>query len=331
MTDPRQVLKTYFDEEDAGHKVPDGWLVDREGRSLRYEADYVEGDVPLAELFQTHKVDVIFCLLKTVMEPIETPSGMIGYKYTVPVQPTVIDQWNMDTGAISVCATDLIWAAEQVVLKVLRENPVGSVRVVDNSKTEYQRLSPTILYGITVNVIYIQFTSAYGSYSLTVRRFYTLVKEIRLGRTGFAGGYESIGQSSGLGPAEWIPWPDPFVEIEIPGGNSVLQEVSFRKIQGSIEVRDMEAVTQLLRSIDVSLDAGTQKAIGDTGSRSTIGYFAIVVGNTRIVNSTDARSTGDSVFSFTNTLIREVRRKFADPASPVIITFYADSEVQTDV
>jgi hypothetical protein len=140
-----------------------------------------------------------------------------------------------------------------------------------------------------------------------------------------------VGHSSGIGPAEWDVWTDPFVEIPIPCGIPVIQEIGGSLPRGKLQVKDYEAVTNLLRTIDVHAEAGTQKAVTDTGGRTIIGYYAIVVYNTRISNVSDGRTVDQSVFSFSNTQITSIRRRFDLPGSPTEVEWVYELETQTDV
>jgi hypothetical protein len=304
--------------------------VDENGVPLKYKAQYQESNMSVSRLYKRYGYGVVFIISKTRLEPIKTPSGVIGYEYVTPVQAAIVDKWSTD-GTVSVNGQKLVWAAEQEILRVLRENMLGSLRIVQDDSVSFERMSPTILYTVTVGVVYSQYASAYGDYTVANRRFYAVVKEWRVGVNASPGNYGCVGHSSGIGPAEWDVWTDPFVEIPIPCGIPVIQEIGGSLPRGKLQVKDYEAVTNLLRTIDVHAEAGTQKAVTDTGGRTIIGYYAIVVYNTRISNVSDGRTVDQSVFSFSNTQITSIRRRFDLPGSPTEVEWVYELETQTDV
>lgn len=163
--------------------------------------------------------------------------------------------------------------------------------------------------------------------SLADRRFYNYVKEWRVGVSSDL--YSTVGEDSGLGPVSWMPG-DPYVRIPIPGGSvSVFQLIGNYFIEGRLDVQDYEAVTQLLKTIDVSATPGVQTAM-PSFSRNTIGYFCIVIDNTKIERASDDRTAETSSFVFANPRIRRDLWNMHRPTSPVTVEWYADSVTQTD-
>jgi len=159
------------------------------------------------------------------------------------------------------------------------------------------------------------------------RRYYNHVAEWRVGVN--SGTYTYVGEPSGLGPASWRP-NDPWKVIPVPAGSvPIYQLLGNYHIMGKMVVRDYEAITQLLKTIDVVAGGGVETAMSAT-DRNTIGYFCIVASNTKIVNATDARSAETSSFAFTNTRILFDDWALDEPISPTSVEWMADSVTQTD-
>ena len=160
------------------------------------------------------------------------------------------------------------------------------------------------------------------------RRFFNHIQEWRVGLT--SGTYAYVGESTGLGPLSWEP-EDPWVILPIPRGAShIRQLIGNFNVSGWLDVADYEAVTVLL--YETSIDGSANKAMTTT-SRNTIGYFALVVSNVKIVNSSDTRTSTTSTFIFANTDIRYVAEKFTalGPENRWRVYFHADSVSQVDI
>jgi hypothetical protein len=143
--------------------------------------------------------------------------------------------------------------------------------------------------------------------------------------------YTFAGESS-LDRSAFMRNPDPYVQLVIPGASTnVLQEINTgAKLEGYIEVTNWNAVTDMLYTIDVdNSTGGTQTAILTGNSRTTIDYFVLVGTPIQIVDATDARTTPNAAYSFTNAVIGEVPYSLTKPNDPVRITFYADSVTET--
>lgn len=310
LTDVRATVKSYLDAQLS--------TVNMGNHS--FAVYYSESEVLIKQWFTTQGKGVLLVLEEKASRTGTTPSGPISTDYVIGVRITAVDKSDTD-------ADILLWQAKQEVQRVIRENMVGSLRFIEVTSPENKRIGSTILYEQVIDVHYIQFVSAYGSYSVANRRFFVAVKQ-------WIVGYDithvsSVGQSSGLGPLT-LEEPDPYIKISIPGSaNSVLQLINNYDGEASLQVRDYEAITQLLYATDVSSTAGNQYAVSASG-RTTIGYMAIVVYNTKIVNATDGRTSGTSTFTFTNARIGAIRRVFDDPASPWTVEFHYDSVTQTD-
>lgn len=159
------------------------------------------------------------------------------------------------------------------------------------------------------------------------RRFFNYLVELRVGSA--SDNYSYIhGESSGFVSVSWEP-NDPYQLVEIPGAASpIFQLVHNYHIRGQFVLRDLEAVTQLFKTIDVSATAGTQTAMS-ASSRETIGYMCVVASNTQIVNATDVRTTPTRSFVFTNTRIRRDLWNLAKTADGVVVEWFAESVTDT--
>jgi hypothetical protein len=159
------------------------------------------------------------------------------------------------------------------------------------------------------------------------RRNFTNVQQWRVGVSSAA--YSYVDEASGLGPIEWEE-VDPWVTLTIPGADdAVYQLVGNPDGAGWLDVYDYEAITVLL--YETAIDGSANYAVTAT-SRNAIGYFAVVVGNTRIVNATDTRTETTSTFVFNDTRIRHIEKRFRFPVDQSVwrVHFYADSVTQTD-
>jgi len=335
LTDVRLTLRNYFDpgtlaNPNTGCKVTAANLTDSDGNPLKYESSYEKQIIPLKTLFHELGVNLIFVISDMGEDPVKSSSGNIGTAYKVGVFPVILDKWSSD-GSVSTCATVALHLAEQEVKRVVNENCVGSYRRLNHVSNETERVNSSLLWGLGCEVTYIQWVSVFGTYTVANRRFYNTVKEWRVGVSSAAGSYSCVGYASGLGPVSWAP-DDPWVKQRIAGGSlNVFQTVGGYSIKGRMQIRDYEAITQMLKTIDVVAgSAGTQTAV-DHFTRNIISYFAVVVDNTKIVNTTDGRTAETSVFVFSNTKIaEEPYPEFDEPGSPWVIEWYSDQVVQTD-
>ena len=156
------------------------------------------------------------------------------------------------------------------------------------------------------------------------RRFYLKALQWRVGVSG--ADYDYVGESSLL-RCGWNNDPDPWVQLGIPKGTTnVLQQITTgNKVEGFIEVSDWEAIEELLYKTDVVSGGATETAIEANNTRSVIGYFVIDTANIQILDAGDARTTPTVPFTFTNTVIRDVKIELSEPNSFWTVRFYADS------
>jgi len=161
------------------------------------------------------------------------------------------------------------------------------------------------------------------------RRYFLKWKQWRVGVSSVVYSWVE-GQSLGL--IEFPMSPDPLVELGIPtAATNIVQQINTgKKIEGSIEVIDFYAVTELVYTIDVDNDvAGTQKAVESNNTRTIIDYFALVASLININDTTDVRTTPDATFVFDNAIIRDVVPRWQYPNSPTVVRFIADSYTLT--
>jgi len=157
---------------------------------------------------------------------------------------------------------------------------------------------------------------------VTSRRRFNLISQLRVGVD--SANYSYILGASGIGPVEWEE-NDIIRKIEIPkGDNAVKQKIGNPDIIGNMAVYDYEALTVLLYETDV--DGSSNKAVTIT-DRNTIGYFALVVKNSEVVNVPNTRTQETSTFSFANVVIGRIIKNFPPPW---MFEFYADSVTQVD-
>jgi hypothetical protein len=161
---------------------------------------------------------------------------------------------------------------------------------------------------------------------VTDRRNFTNVQQWRVGSTGAI--YNYVDEASGLGPIWWEP-QDPWVVLPIPtGDDAIYQLIRNPDVRGYLDVYDYEAITVLLYETDI----GSGNFAVTATSRNAITYMAVVVGNTKIVDSTDVRTETTSTFVFNDTRIRNIEKVFRFPIGDSVwrVHFYCDSVTQTD-
>jgi hypothetical protein len=334
LSDPKDVVTDLF--RTSGGSVTPGNLTDDNGSNLRYDACYEMGEQRLIFEFRTRKTDILFVVGQTGISQIPEDGPPVAYVHHVFVQPACVDRYSsVSTGAKSNTATVAVNKASQEVRRVIAENLIGSNKHVPREDTTYQRLGSDILWGVRATVDYVQYIDFYGwtysaTYDLNYRRFHGYIYEIQLGSTSSV--YNRIGAPSGL-TARWEPNPDPYVELEIPAGSTnVVQALrTGQKRRGWFAVRDHDAVTQLLYTIDVGAAGGTQKAIESGNTRTVIGHMAILTKSTRLDNSAspNTRSIVTGTYTFTNAIILDPIRDFTAVAAPVRVNFLFDSETET--
>lgn len=161
LTDPRETIRKYLNRGKGG-AVNDDNLTDRNGELVGYQAHYAFSDEDLKRLMmEGPKVGIIFVIHHLGLSTVNSPSGPIGYRHRIGVQPVIIDRWSRD-GTLSVYASEMLYKATSEVHRVIRERMSGSLRMTDReSAGTVERVGSTILYGVMVEVEYIQYTSNY--------------------------------------------------------------------------------------------------------------------------------------------------------------------------
>ncbi len=326
LTDGRKNIREYFDQVNANCKVLDSNLTDELGNQVKYTAVYERQQIPVEKLFIEEANRIVFVITDRGRDSIDGA----GDRYRVGVQPVILDRWT-STGTLSTRATVLMWKAEQEISRVLRANAIGSVRIIGAVTPATELVNSTLLWGIAVEVTYIQWVTEYLDVANTLsnRRFSNLAKEWRVGVN--SGTYSCVTPASGV--LYWFEHNDPDVKLTVPAGQTpVFQSILNPDIEGEIQVRDYEAITQLCWNtvIDGSNNYACKNAAGTVISRYTIGYMALVVYNTKIVNATDARTSETSSFVFTGARIGSIKQDFESPGAPWTVKFKATKVTQTD-
>ncbi len=328
VVDPRTFIRSLF-TSGAGCKVNSANITIEDGSLANFYASYEMSEDNIKELFTDREIDVLFVVRKgdNWEKPLETDSGPIGYYFTIGVQPAAVDKEVL--GVQTVSGTKLNEMALAEARRVVRENPMaGSVTIAANETREIERAGTTLIYGDTLWVTYLKWVQAYSVTASTLgsRGFPTFITEIRCGTA--SGSYSSICEASGLGVID-IEENTPDIKITIPGAaNAVTQEVSNPDVKATVTTWDYWGAYQLLYATNVS---GTSKAIASTGSRTTIGYFAIEHAYTKINNSTDIRTPSTCLLIFVNARIGNVNRHLAGIGSTFTFEVSADSITQVDV
>lgn len=327
LTDPRETFVGYF-SAGVNDKITGANLLNEDASLSSYKAQWDFSHTPLEKLFHApYNHDIVFVITRESMTALGAEGNPFAYRYVIGIQPTSIDK-NLTNTTYKVLGAKLIWMAEQEVLRVIRVNSIGSYRGVSTGKPANLDDGSTILYGNKTLIEYVQYVTAYGTYTLANRRFFNFIKEWRVGLG--AGTYSSAGESSGLGPLSWTE-PDPWKRIDIKGADRpiYLPTLGYHVDDGVFYVHDREAVTQLLRTIDVSADAGTNVAVArTTPGRYVIDYLAFTVYNTKIVNATDVRTSELTTYVFSKARIHQIVESHKETAGPWEIHFSGDSPVQ---
>ncbi len=332
LTSPQYTMRTWFTQGHAAVKALAANMLydsDNDGTAdatPTFSAVYEMPQTQLTNFFTTKNYDGLF-VIGNPRTKVITP-GPVAYEYTITIQPVVVEK-----GGNRDAAADLLWKMHNEIRRVIRENAVGSLKLLEGESPKIERMGgSTLLY---VDAVEVLVSSAVSSYStatdlVTTRRFYMRVKEWRVGFHTDATDYKYVGPESGLWPVEFDPYPPVIIYIPIPGATPVRQILGPAQPKGRLRVRDLDAITQLLRTIDVVSGGATEVAVPSTITRYTIGYFCIVVDEIKVTNATDARSAVTSSFVFSNTMIDGIHLAFDEQFGGFDVDFTFDSVTQTD-
>jgi hypothetical protein len=141
--------------------VTDSNLTREDGSHAKYIAVYKWTEIMLRRLMleSPHYVDIVFVVGSSEGPPFGGSTGPIYYNHRVTVQPVTMNKYNSD-GSLKVDGQTLLAAATAEVKKVIRENPLGSLRDVGGRTEDVQRGSG-LIYGDTSEIEYKQFVSKY--------------------------------------------------------------------------------------------------------------------------------------------------------------------------
>jgi len=162
VTDPRKVIKDLFNPG-LGYSVTPSDLTEENGDYAKHEASYEQSENLIKKLMLENpfNLDIIFIIIFSGENlPDITPSGPIAYNFVIGVQPVTIDKWNSD-GSMKVNGTKLNYAAQEVIKKVIRENPVGSMRQVGIRRKSIERVGSGLIYADVTEIEYKQDTTYY--------------------------------------------------------------------------------------------------------------------------------------------------------------------------
>jgi hypothetical protein len=332
LSDPRDVVGGLFTPGVDNQVAPGNLTLDDGTTKARYASQYAMSEQRLTFEFDQRKVDVIFVVGRTGVDPVGADSGIIGYTHHLYVQPVVIDKHGT-AGAHSTTATLLADLANQETRRIIRTNLAGSMKTIGHETAVVERLGSTLLWGDRISIDYTQYVSPYGTYTVATRRFANYIQEWRVGFSLAGSLYSSLGPSSGFGRVHIPRSPDPWSEITIPAAaTNVAQQMNTgKKLDCWIELRDLAGMEQLLYAQDVVNGVGTSYAIVSGNARNVIGYMAIVINTLDITNASDARAVTATTFTFTKARIGEVVYSFGSVAPLNRVTFNADSVTVTVV
>jgi hypothetical protein len=163
LTDPRLVLRQYFDSTETNNKVDDSNLDIETGSYARYEGNFELDKRRLYVFFHQYNLDLNFNVgyrnPKVDAFPRDAPP--ISYIHHLYVQAVCIDKY-MGDGSLKVSGTKLADKASQEIRLVIRSNMTGSMRLSTSEEARVDRVGYTTLYySDKVGVDYIQYVTKY--------------------------------------------------------------------------------------------------------------------------------------------------------------------------
>ena len=163
LTDPRLVLKEYFDYSDSECKVDDSNLSIETGNYARFEGNFELDKRRLYVFFHVYDLDLNFNVgyRNPKVEAFPRDAPPISYIHHLYVQAVCIDKYKSD-GSLKVSGIKLADKASQEIRLVIRENMTGSMRLSTSEEAYIDRVGYTTLYyGDKVGVDYIQYVAKY--------------------------------------------------------------------------------------------------------------------------------------------------------------------------
>ncbi len=292
-----------------------------------FSADYEMTEDALTNQFTAHNYDIVFIIgnpkVNTLMP------GPVAYDYTIAIQPVVIEKYSGNRDI----PVQLLWNAHNEIRRIIRENATAScLKLMEGASPKVERLGSTLMYMDAVDVGCFSTVSSDSTPLdlVTTRRFIMRVKWWEVGTAATATNYKYVGPESGLGPLEFDINPKLTISIPTLGGTFVRQLAGLEQPRGKLHVRDLDAITQLLRTIDVVAGGGVEKAVPTISTRNVIGYFGIVTDTANITNTADTRTSGESHFTFVNTMIDSITAVLDEPYGGFDVNFTFDSVSQAD-
>lgn len=161
-TDPKLVIKKLLDPSSGICKVQYSNLTREDDSNAHFEASYKHSEAMLKRLMQKPPLflDLIFIVsTPSEAQPYSGASGPVYYNYTINIQPVTINKYNAD-GSLKIDGQELNTSATAEIKKVIRENPLGSIRQV-SGHIENVENPGGLIFGDVTTVKYMQFASAY--------------------------------------------------------------------------------------------------------------------------------------------------------------------------
>jgi hypothetical protein len=93
--------------------------------------------------------------------PDDGGGGPVCYNKIVGIQPVTINKYNAGDGTLKVDGDKLQRAAKEVVRRVIRENPLGSLRKVRSDTRNTEQIGTALIYGDIMEIRYQQYASKY--------------------------------------------------------------------------------------------------------------------------------------------------------------------------
>jgi hypothetical protein len=326
LTDPQSVILELLDPMFAAHKIITDNLTRDDGVTLaKFEACMDHTENRMALLFTTTPVnlDLLIVVGKPRKRAYSGSGPAVGYEHVVTVTPVAVTKYN-SSGAVVVTASRMVDKAAQEIRRVVNNNMSGSMKLSGRESKAATRIGSLLVWGEPIDVIYLQWTTAYGTYTTGTRRFGHYLSEWRVGVS--SGAHTVVGASSGLGPY-MIGTSNPVTLIDIPGGTAIPQTSGTFNETWWLRVRDIEAITVLL--YETNIDGSANKAMSST-TRYKIGYMAFVQNHVAINDTSDLRSVASRTFTFTNAIVHYVERKCDEAGDYWTVYGSADSITETD-
>lgn len=149
ITDPRTTLKSAYDAN-----ITKSNITKEDGANAKlFPCQFDWSQQNLSTIFKKLKYDATIIVAIDRIEPINTPSGPRGYRFTCKVDPWVIAK-RASTTTMDIVAANLLWKLVDEILRVTRTYVTGSAsRMVMDGRQQIENLGGTILYHFPLEVV----------------------------------------------------------------------------------------------------------------------------------------------------------------------------------